>query len=313
MNDPKLGFVFPGQGSQTVGMLAELAQQCSEIEVTFDIASQVLGYDLWQLAQNGPQEELNLTEKTQPLLLTSSVALWRVWQARGGSQPSVMAGHSLGEYSALVCSGVINFEDAVGLVRKRGQFMQSAVPVGEGAMAAVLGLDDAAIVALCSELSSPGHIVEAVNFNSPGQVVIAGNAEAVAKASDALKQAGAKRVAPLPVSAPFHTSLMRPAAEALAIELEKINFNSPGIPVLHNVHAQMESSPEKIRQLMIEQTSSPVQWTQCVQAMVTQGVERVCECGPGKVLSGLARRIHKPLLALTTDSPDALEKALQQN
>lgn len=310
MIDQKLAFVFPGQGSQSVGMLAPLADEYSSIQQLFSRASDVLGYDLWALAQSGPQEQLNLTEQTQPLLLTSSVAIWQVWQSLGGSVPALMAGHSLGEYSALVCSGVIDFDAAVSLVRDRGKFMQQAVPQGVGAMSAVLGLDDEVIVSICQDVSVDGNVVEAVNFNSPGQVVVAGNADAVSKAADLLKKAGAKRVAPLPVSAPFHTSLMKPAAEQLAVAIAKVEFQAPTIPIVHNVHASIESDPGKIRQLMVEQTASPVRWTQSIEFMVARGVERVVECGPGKVLSGLCRRIHKPLSASAIETPDALQATL---
>ncbi len=310
MIDQKLAFVFPGQGSQSVGMLAPLADEYSSIQQLFSRASDVLGYDLWALAQSGPQEQLNLTEQTQPLLLTSSVAIWQVWQSLGGSVPALMAGHSLGEYSALVCSGVIDFDAAVSLVRDRGKFMQQAVPQGVGAMSAVLGLDDQVIVSICQDVSVDGNVVEAVNFNSPGQVVVAGSADAVSKAADLLKEAGAKRVAPLPVSAPFHTSLMKPAAEQLAVAIAKVEFHAPTIPIVHNVHASIESDPGKIRQLMVEQTASPVRWTQSIEFMVARGVERVVECGPGKVLSGLCRRIHKPLSASAIETPDALQATL---
>lgn len=310
MIDQKLAFVFPGQGSQSVGMLAPLADEYSSIQQLFSRASDVLGYDLWALAQSGPQEQLNLTEQTQPLLLTSSVAIWQVWQSLGGRVPALMAGHSLGEYSALVCSGVIDFDAAVSLVRDRGKFMQQAVPQGVGAMSAVLGLDDEVIVSICQDVSVDGNVVEAVNFNSPGQVVVAGSADAVSKAADLLKEAGAKRVAPLPVSAPFHTSLMKPAAEQLAVAIAKVEFHAPTIPIVHNVHASIESDPGKIRQLMVEQTASPVRWTQSIEFMVARGVERVVECGPGKVLSGLCRRIHKPLSASAIETPDALQATL---
>jgi len=293
-----------------VGMLAPLADEYSSIQQLFSRASDVLGYDLWALAQSGPQEQLNLTEQTQPLLLTSSVAIWQVWQSLGGSVPALMAGHSLGEYSALVCSGVIDFDAAVSLVRDRGKFMQQAVPQGVGAMSAVLGLDDEVIVSICQDVSVDGNVVEAVNFNSPGQVVVAGSADAVSKAADLLKEAGAKRVAPLPVSAPFHTSLMKPAAEQLAVAIAKVEFHAPTIPIVHNVHASIESDPGKIRQLMVEQTASPVRWTQSIEFMVARGVERVVECGPGKVLSGLCRRIHKPLSASAIETPGALQATL---
>src|SRR6478735_4494167 len=232
----RLAFVFSGQGSQKVGMLAEVAAEFPIVQKTFAEASNVLGYDLWDLCQNGEQEQLNSTEITQPLLLTSSVALWRVWQEKNGAQPVLFAGHSLGEWSALVCSGVVAFADAVDLVRKRGAYMQTAVPKGEGSMAAVLNLEDAIILDICKQASVVG-VVEAVNFNSPGQVVIAGQVAAVDKASELLKAAGAKRVLPLPVSAPFHTSLMKPAAEQMAAHITTTVFNAPQIPVIHNVHA----------------------------------------------------------------------------
>ncbi len=309
MSQNQLAFVFPGQGSQKVGMLANAAANYSEVTQTFAQASEVLGYDLWDLVQTGPQDALNLTEKTQPLLLTASVALWRVWCANGGVKPSLLAGHSLGEFSALVCSEVISFESAVDLVKQRGQFMQSAVPVGVGAMAAIIGLDDASIIAICDKLSGR-EVVQAVNFNSPGQVVIAGHAEAVTQAMAACKEAGAKRALPLPVSAPFHTSLMQPAGDKLAEVLAGIEFSTPHIPIIHNVNALPESNPERIRQLMVEQIYSPVQWTNCIEYMVAQGVETTIECGPGKVLSGLSRRIHKPLAVHALEEPEAIVSAL---
>ena len=309
MSQNQLAFVFPGQGSQKVGMLANAAASYTEVAQTFAQASDVLGYDLWDLVQTGPQEALNLTEKTQPLLLTASVALWRAWCANGGVKPSLLAGHSLGEFSALVCSDVISFESAVDLVRQRGQFMQSAVPVGVGAMAAIIGLDDASIIAICEKLSG-NEVVQAVNFNSPGQVVIAGHAEAVTQAMAACKEAGAKRALPLPVSAPFHTSLMQPAGDQLAEVLAGIEFSVPQIPIVHNVNALPESDPERIRQLMVEQIYSPVQWTSCIEYMVAQGAETTVECGPGKVLSGLSRRIHKPLAVHALEEPEAIATAL---
>ena len=309
MSQNQLAFVFPGQGSQKVGMLANAAANYTEVAQTFAQASDVLGYDLWDLVQTGPQEALNLTEKTQPLLLTASVALWRVWCANGGVKPSLLAGHSLGEFSALVCSEVISFESAVNLVRQRGQFMQSAVPVGVGAMAAIIGLDDASIIAICDDLSD-SEVVQAVNFNSPGQVVIAGHVEAVTQAMAACKEAGAKRALPLPVSAPFHTSLMQPAGDQLAEVLAGIEFSAPQIPIVHNVNALPESDPERIRQLMVEQIYSPVQWTRCIEYMVAQGTETTVECGPGKVLSGLSRRIHKPLTVHALEEPEAIVTAL---
>ncbi len=304
-----LAFVFPGQGSQKVGMLAEIGAEEVLVAQTFEEASEALGYDMWDLVQNGEQESLNLTENTQPLLLTASVAMWRVWRARGGAMPAYMAGHSLGEFSALVCAESLPFADAVKLVRARGQFMQTAVPVGEGAMAAVLGLDDNVIVDICSQCSSAG-VVEAVNFNAPGQVVIAGHVAAVEQAITLLKQAGAKRAMPLPVSAPFHTSLMQPAAEKLGAAIDAIEWRAPVIPVVHNVHGQTESDPDAIRALLVRQLYSPVKWVDCVNAMVAAGITSVVECGPGKVLSGLNKRIHKPLNSLNIEDPASLEAAL---
>ena len=311
MTNKKLAFVFPGQGSQTVGMLAEIAEQYTIVKDTFAEASEALGYDVWDLIQNGEQEQLNLTEKTQPILLTSSVALWRVWQQCEGAEPSLLAGHSLGEFSALVCADSLQFSDAVTLVRDRGRFMQTAVPVGDGAMAAVLGLSDEQIAQICQSASEHG-VVEAVNFNSPGQVVIAGLVAGVDAAVELCKEAGAKRAMPLPVSAPFHTSLMRPAGEKLAEKLADITLNVPAIPVVHNVHGQTESDPEKIKTLLEKQIYSPVKWVDCVKAMVDAGVEKTLECGPGKVLSGLSRRIHKPLAVFNIQDPAGLDKALSE-
>jgi [acyl-carrier-protein] S-malonyltransferase len=302
-----IAFVFPGQGSQTVGMLAAAHEKFSIVRDTFEEASQVLGYDMWGLIQAGPQEALNLTETTQPVLLTSSVALWRAWEEASGSTPGIMAGHSLGEFSALVCAGALRFPDAVTLVRRRGEFMQTAVPVGQGAMAAILGVEDSVIVHICQEVTEKGEgIVTAVNFNSPGQVVIAGHTAAVETAIQALKDAGAKRAVPLPVSAPFHTPLMRPAGEHLAKVIADITISSPVIPVVHNVHAKVEPDPEKIRSLLIEQISSPVQWTNCMHTIIEAGTQHIVECGPGKVLSGLGRRIDKSLKCYSVEEPDIL-------
>lgn len=289
-----LAFIFPGQGSQSVGMLAELADKEPLIQETFAEASSALGFDLWALAQNGPEETQNLTENTQPLILTASVALWRTWCQRSEHRPAQMAGHSLGEFSALVCAGALPFAETVDLVRQRGQFMQTAVPVGVGAMAAIIGLGDEQINLAC-EQAAGDEVVAAVNYNSPGQVVIAGHAAAVQRAADRCKEAGAKRALPLPVSAPFHTSLMQPAGEQLAGVLEGMSIQSPVIPVIHNVHAKAEPDAEKIRQLLVEQISSPVPWVSCVTALTENGAERLVECGPGKVLSGLSRRIDKTI------------------
>jgi len=292
-------------------MLAEAHQRFQAVRDTFAEASEVLGYDMWDLVRNGEQDALNLTETTQPVLLTSSVALWRAWLEEGGAPPVLMAGHSLGEFSALVCADALRFGEAVDLVRQRGRFMQSAVPVGEGAMAAIIGLDDEAINRICTETArATGAVVAAVNFNSPGQVVIAGHTAAVEQAIAGLKAAGAKRAMPLPVSAPFHTDLMRPAGEQLARAIADVRIDSPAIPVVHNVNASTEADPERIRALLVEQIYSPVQWTGCVQTMVDAGITRVVECGPGKVLSGLNRRIEKSLECFTLEEPDDLDGAL---
>jgi len=290
-----LAFVFPGQGSQAVGMLANVAEQFPQIKATFDEASEVLGTDLWQLVQEGPAEVLNRTDMTQPALLTASVALWRVWSAQcGATPPAFMSGHSLGEYSALVCAGALDFKDAVKLVNKRGLFMQAAVPAGEGAMAAIIGLDDAAIEAACAQ-AEQGEVVSAVNYNSPGQVVIAGQTAAVNRAIDLCKEAGAKRALPLPVSVPSHCALMKPAAEQLAAELETITINAPAIPVVQNVTAEVTVDPEIIKANLVQQLYRPVLWVDCVNYMTGNGIERVLECGPGKVLSGLNKRISRGL------------------
>ncbi len=302
-------FVFPGQGSQKVGMLADAYDKFQAVRDTFTEAGDALGYDMWDLIQNGEQEALNMTETTQPVLLTSSVALWRAWREQGGAAPALMAGHSLGEFSALVCAGALGFADAVQLVRQRGAFMQTAVPVGEGAMAAIIGLDDDVINDICQGVDG---VVAAVNFNSPGQVVIAGHTAAVDTAIAALKEAGAKRAMPLPVSAPFHTELMKPAGDRLEQALADISITSPEVPVVHNVHAQTETDPEKIRALLVEQIYSPVQWTSCVLAMAGAGVNQIVECGPGKVLSGLNRRIDKSLASFSLEEPDALAATLQE-
>tara|TARA_R110001592_G_scaffold363036_1_gene679430 strand:+ start:45350 stop:46300 length:951 start_codon:yes stop_codon:yes gene_type:complete len=312
MTDKVIAFVFPGQGSQKVGMLGAAYERFSAVRDTYAEASQVLGYDMWDLISHGEQDALNLTETTQPVLLTSSVALWRAWLEQGGPKPSIMAGHSLGEFSALVCAGALSFADAVKLVKLRGAFMQTAVPVGEGAMAAIIGLDDAAINVVCAKAAaSTGQVVAAVNFNSPGQVVIAGHSGAVDVAIGLLKEAGAKRALPLPVSAPFHTELMKPAGERLAEVIAGLTITAPGIPVVHNVHAATENEPDKIKSLLVEQIYSPVQWTGCVEAIVQSGVNNIIECGPGKVLSGLSRRIDKSLQGFSLEDPDELLAALE--
>jgi [acyl-carrier-protein] S-malonyltransferase len=304
-----LGFIFPGQGSQSIGMLAALAETYPLVQQTFSAASDALGYDLWQLVQNGPEEKLNETQITQPALLSASVATWRVWNEKTSVKPDVMAGHSLGEYSALVCAGAIKFEDAVTLVAKRGEYMQQAVPVGEGAMAAILGLSDEQVKSACGD-AAQDQVVNAVNFNAPGQVVIAGNAAAVDRAIELCKEAGAKRAVKLAVSAPSHCQLMAPAADRLMEQLKSIDIQSPTIPVLNNVDVKAETDPDKIRDALQRQLCNPVRWVETIQKMHADGVDRLVECGPGKVLVGLNKRIEKSMTALPIFSPETLEEAL---
>ncbi len=301
-------FVFPGQGSQQLGMLAELAAENPIIEQTFAEASAVLGYDLWLLVQNGPVEDLNQTDRTQPALLCSSVALWRLWQEKGAEQPVIMAGHSLGEYSALVCAGALDFADAIDLVRLRGEYMQQAVPAGTGAMAAILGLADELVQSACAE-AEQGQVVAAVNYNCPGQVVIAGEKDAVARAIENCKTNGAKRAIELPVSVPSHCQLMKPAAEKLAEKLKSVSLQMPQIPVLQNVTASEAQSVEQIKENLIAQLYSPVLWTTSMQAIVETGVAKSIECGPGKVLSGLNKKIHRPLILASLADAAGWEKA----
>lgn len=304
-------FVFPGQGSQTVGMLADLAAQFPIVEQTFSEASAALGYDLWQLVQAGPTEELNKTWQTQPALLAASVAIFRVWQQQGGNMPVMMAGHSLGEYSALVCADVLDFAAAIRLVELRGKLMQEAVPEGTGAMYAIIGLDNASIAKACEE-SAQGQVVSPVNFNSPGQVVIAGNKEAVERAGVACKAAGAKRALPLPVSVPSHCALMKPAADKLAVALQEITFHAPRVPVVNNVDVRAETAPEAIRSALVRQLYSPVRWTESVEFMAAEGVTLLLEVGPGKVLTGLTKRIVDTLTAAAVNDTASLSTALEQ-
>jgi len=300
-------FIFPGQGSQSVGMLADLAAEYPLIEETFAQASEALGYDLWQLVQDGPVEKLNETQRTQPALLAASVAIYRVLEAQGVPVPEWMAGHSLGEYSALVCSGAMDFADAIQLVAKRGELMQEAVPAGVGAMAAIIGLDDARVEEACAAAAGD-QVVSAVNFNSPGQVVIAGHAEAVERAGEACKEAGAKRALPLPVSVPSHCALMQPAAEQLAVELGKITLRTPNVPVVNNVDVKVEREADAIRDALVRQLYSPVRWTETVQHLAEQGVTELYEIGPGKVLSGLTKRIDKALQSDAINTVESIQK-----
>ena len=303
----KFAMVFPGQSSQTVGMLAELAGDYPIVQETFKQASEVLGYDLWQLVQEGPAEELNKTWQTQPALLTASVAVYRVWQQKYPElKPEVMAGHSLGEYSALVCAGVLDFQDAVKLVELRGKLMQQAVPEGTGAMYAIIGLDNEAIINACKQ-AEQGEVVSAVNFNSPGQVVIAGAKAAVERAAALCKDAGAKRALPLAVSVPSHCALMKPAADQLSVSLESITLKAPTISVLNNVDVKAETDADAIRNALVRQLYSPVRWTETVEKMSHSGVEVLVEIGPGKVLNGLTKRIVDSLQATSVNDVKSLD------
>ena len=307
----KLAFVFPGQGSQSVGMLAEHIE-APVVQQTFAEASEVLGFDLLSLITEGPADVLNQTENTQPALLTASVALWRLWEQKSdGAKPAFMAGHSLGEYSALVCSGAMQFADAVRIVRQRGLFMQEAVPQGTGAMAAVLGLNDDAVLEVCAA-AAQGEVVEAVNFNSPGQVVIAGHVKAVERAAGLAKEAGAKRAMLLPVSVPSHCALMKPAAEKLATELQSVELKAPEIPVIHNVTAEACSDPDQIRNNLVAQLYSPVRWVETISRFSESGVARFVECGPGKVLAGLNKRIVRRAPVSVLESAAAFDELLAE-
>ena len=304
-----LAMVFPGQGSQSVGMLAALAEACPLVEETFAQASGVLGYDLWERTQKGPADLLNQTSCTQPAMLTAGVATWRCWKNQTDRLPAMMAGHSLGEYTALVCAGAIEFVDAVALVEKRGETMQNAVPEGSGAMAAILGLDDDQVISVCAQ-AAQGEVVSAVNFNSPGQVVIAGNAAAVERAMDLAKQAGARRTLLLPVSVPSHCSLMQPAAQAFANDLAAISIKPPAVRVLHNVDVAMHDQPDAIRQALAAQLFNPVRWVETVYAMHGAGITTILEMGPGKILAGLNKRIEKSMQGIAVQTAEDIEKAL---
>lgn len=307
----KYAFVFPGQGSQSVGMLRELAQAHQQIEHTFAQASAVLGYDLWDITQRGPEQRLNQTEITQPAMLVAGVAVWRAWCAHGGADAACMAGHSLGEYTALACAGAIEFTDVVALVADRARYMQQAVPPGQGSMAVILGLSDAAVRELCAQ-AAHGSVLEPVNFNTPDQTVIAGAAAAVERAIALAKTAGAKRALPLAVSVPAHSSLMRPAAERLAERLQRSTLRVPKVPVLHNVHARPEDSTDGLQAILIRQVASPVRWVDTIAHMADQGVQLIIELGPGKVLAGLSKRIVPDIECVSVNDPASLARALDQ-
>jgi [acyl-carrier-protein] S-malonyltransferase len=301
--------VFPGQGSQSVAMQSGLAESCEEVMSTYALASEQLGYDLWDLVQNGPVERLNETVVTQPAMLTAGMAAWHCWKSAGGVQPAQLAGHSLGEYTALVVAGALDFADALLLVKRRAELMQEAVPAGSGAMAAILGLDDDVVRSVCDH-AAQGEVVSAVNFNSPGQVVIAGSTAAVERAAAGAKEAGARRALMLSVSVPSHCALMKPAAEQLATALAKIDFSVPEIPVINNVDATAYKDTDDIRDGLKRQLYSPVRWVDSVQQMIAGGASLLVECGPGKILTGLAKRIDRSLPAICIDSSDAIEKAM---
>lgn len=305
----KFAFVFPGQGSQSVGMLNAFADHAI-VRETVEEASDALGQDLGKLIAEGPAEELNLTTNTQPVMLTAAYAVYRAWQQAGGPAPAIVAGHSLGEYTALVAAGALAFRDAVPLVRFRAQAMQSAVPVGEGGMAAILGLDDDTVRAVCAEASVAG-VVEAVNFNAPAQVVIAGHKAAVEKACELAKAKGAKRALPLPVSAPFHSSLLKSASDQLREYLASVEVREPAIPVVNNVDVAMVRDPAAIRDALVRQAAGAVRWVECVKAIAAQGVTHVIECGPGKVLAGLTKRIDGNLVGAAIVDPASLDEALK--
>lgn len=306
-----MAFVFPGQGSQSVGMLSELAEVYPIVKETFEQASDALGFDLWVMVKQGTAEELNKTHNTQPAMLAAGVAVWRVWGQQQVLMPRMVAGHSLGEYTALVCSNSMYFEDGISLVAERGRLMQKAVPVGIGAMAAIIGLDDNEVVKVCAD-SAKNEVVSAVNFNAPGQVVIAGHDAAVERALIAAKEVGAKRAIKLPVSVPSHCQLMEPAAEKLALKLQQVDLNKPQVPLVHNVNVVVHESSEQIKVSLKEQLFKPVRWVESIQYMHQQGVTDFVECGPGRVLMGLNKRIIKGANHLTMYDPASLDKVLEQ-
>ncbi|GAB4393043.1 MAG: ACP S-malonyltransferase [Gammaproteobacteria bacterium] len=310
----KLAFIFPGQGSQSVGMLANLATEFSSIRTTFDEASEILGYDVWQLIQHDSNQQLNQTEFTQPAILTASVALWRAWQQQGGVLPAVMAGHSLGEYSALVCANSISFSDGLKLVQTRGRLMQQAVPEGEGAMAAVLGLEDTIIAQICREVQqTSGLVVAPANFNAIGQIVVSGSTQAVLKVIDLAREKGAKLAKQLPVSVPSHCPLMQPAADKLKDAFAGMAIQSPTIPIIHNADVQYHASPAEIKEILLQQLHQPVRWVETIQRMHAEGVTTLMECGPGKVLAGLNRRIEASQKVHCLENSENFKAALQSN
>lgn len=311
VQNPKIGFVFPGQGSQSVGMLSDLSRSHPQVKETFAEASAVVALDLWALVENGPKETLDLTQNTQPIMLAAGAAVWRVWQGEGGPTPLCMAGHSLGEYTALVCAGALDFSTAIELVAARARFMQEAVPEGAGGMAAILGMTDEAVRELCLR-AAEGEVLEAVNFNAPSQVVVAGAANAVARAVAQAGAAGAKRAVVLPVSVPSHCDLMRPAAERLAKHLQEVSLHRPRIPVLHNVHVRAETDPDAIHTALVRQLYSPVRWVETIEKITAQGVDRLVECGPGRVLTGLNKRINRNVPTLPVFDPRTLQQALSE-
>jgi [acyl-carrier-protein] S-malonyltransferase len=307
----KTAFLFPGQGSQSVGMMAALAGEYGIIKETFDAASEILGYDLWEIAENGPADRLGQTEVTQPALLCAGIATWRVWKSLGGADPDYMAGHSLGEYTALAAADALAFEDAVSLVARRGRMMQDSTPAGSGAMAAVLGLDDDVLTRVCAE-AAQGEVVSCANFNSPGQIVIAGQKAAVDRACALASEAGARRAIPLAVSVPSHCALMKPAAKQMDAALKEVTIRVARIPVVHNVDVAVQQDADGIRKALVQQLWKPVRWSGIIQYLIDQGVGRYAECGPGKVLVGLNRRISREIDSAALIDPDSIQHTQEQ-